>query len=170
MSDPNALTDAVADAQDAFTHAHGSPEFDPGIDASSKDAGVIQLQKGCQLLVAADVLRADGDHFTSVLEHAFAAIERTLEGYLVSIAGADPGEFHDHTRVYDRAGRASPIDATTLESIRSLYAARRTEHYYGSSITTRLQSTAMLEVATTLHDYLVAFDAEHERHCQCRPR
>lgn len=170
MSDPADLLDAVADAEDAFNHAHGSQEFDPGIDASSDDSGMIQLQKGCQLLVAADVLRSDGDHFTSVLEHAFAAIERTLEGYLVSIAGADPAEFHDHTKVYDRAGRETPIGATTLESIKALYAARRTEHYYGTSVTTKRQAIEMLEVATTLHDYLVAFDTELERHCQCRTR
>lgn len=167
MSDPAELLDALADAEDAFTHAHGSPEFEPGIDAGSDDSGVIQLQKRCRLLVTAATLQSNGDHFTSVLEHSFAAIERTLEGYLVSIAGADAAAFHDHTRIYDRAGRETPIDAGTLESIKALYAARRTEHYYGTSVTTRRQASAMLEVATTLHEYLVAFDTELERHCLC---
>lgn len=168
MSDPADLLDALTEAEDAFEHAHGKPEFEPGIDAGSDASpGAVRIQKGCRLLVAAATLRSDDDHFTSVLEHAFAAIERTLEGYLVAIAGADPVVFHDHEEVYDRAKRQTPLETSTLESIQALYAARRTEHYYGTSVTTRRQASAMLDVATILHDHLVGFDQELERYCQC---
>lgn len=168
MSDPTELVDALAEAEDAFEHAHGRPEFEPGVDAASDTPpGKVRIQKGCRLLLAANTLESDGDHFTSVLEHAFAAIERTLEGYLVAIAGDDPATFHDHTTVYDRAKRQAPVTTRTLDSIQALYAARRTEHYYGTSVTTRRQADTMLEVAKILHRHLVGFDPDLRRYCRC---
>lgn len=169
MSDPADLTEVLDAAEDAFAHAHGTPNFEPEI-ASDADAaaGEVQIQKGCRLLEAARVLNDEGDYYTSILEHSFAAVERTLEGYLVCFTGADPDDFHDHESAYQRARGQVPLEDATLETIEALYAARRTEHYYGTTFSTERQAAQMLRAATVLHEHVVGFDAELYRYCACR--
>lgn len=67
--------------------------------------------------------------------------------------------------MYDRASRQTPLETETLDAIKALYTTRRTEHYYGTNVTTKQQADGMLDVATILHDHLVAFDLK--RYCQC---
>ncbi|MFT4921559.1 MAG: hypothetical protein ACI8XM_000760 [Haloarculaceae archaeon] len=101
MSDPSRLTAALDAARDSFRHAHGAPTFEPTIDASTDaDEGEVQIQKACRLIEAATILQQSGEYYGSVLEHAFAAIERTLEGYLIAFADYEVTDFHDHTTVY----------------------------------------------------------------------
>lgn len=168
MSDPTELIDALDAAEDAFAHAHGEPTFEPHIDASSHaDDGAVQIQKACRLLQAARVLQDRGEYYTSVLEHGFAVIERTLEGYLVCFTGADPADFHDHETAYRRAREQAPIEGATLETIEALYDARRTEHYYGTAVSTERQADELLRAASALHEYLVGFDTDLRRYCVC---
>lgn len=168
MSDPAELTEALDDAEDAFAHAHGRPVFEPDINSGSDaDAADVLLQKACRLLLAADCLQDEGEFYTSILEHAFAAIERTLEGYLVAFTGAEPSDFHDHEDTYRRARGQVPLTKGTLESLEALYAARRTGHYYGTTVTTERQASEMLTAARRLHSHVVGFDPDLERFCVC---
>lgn len=168
MSDPARLVEALEDARDAFQHAHGVPTFEPGIDASQDAAdGEVQLQKACRLLHVARLLREEGAYYGSVLEHAFAAVERSLEGYLIAYAGYDVVDFRDHATVYERARHQVPLEPATLDSLAALYDDRRTEHYYGTTVTTERQADVMLEVAAALHDHVVGFDPELRGYCSC---
>jgi len=168
VTDPTRLTDALAVARDSFRHAHGAPTFEPGVDSSpDADEGIVQVQKACRLLGTGAALQDEGAFCGSVLEHAFAAIERTLEGYLIAFADYEVRDFHDHAAVYDRGRQQVPLESETLEVLEALYDDRRTEHYYGTTVTTERQAEAMLDVATALHDHIVQFDTEVTRYCQC---
>lgn len=168
MTDPTELTDAIDRTADAFSHAHGTPAFEPGIDASPDvESGKVQVQKGCRLLLAAESLQRNGEYYTSVVEHAFTAIERTLEGYLIRFAGSEPSDFHDHETVYRQAQRQAPLERDTLEALEALYSTRRTEHYYGTTVATERQATELLTVAEGLHEYVVGFEPVLEGYCSC---
>lgn len=91
MSDPQEIRDALARVEDAFHHGSGTPEFEPELDAAGEATeGRVVLQKGCRHLDAASTRLLAADFYTSVIEASFATIERTLEGYLVLVAGDDP--------------------------------------------------------------------------------
>lgn len=168
-SDPGDLRDALEAAEDAFDHAYGAPNYEPNITSGHvAEAGEIRFQKACRLLRAAAVLREEGQYYTSVLEHSFAAIERTLEGYLIAVAGADPDEFYDHETAYELAKSRSPLEERTIETIEGLYSKHRTEHYYQETVTTQRQAEEMCAVALCVHDYLAAFDGALQRYCCCR--
>lgn len=118
MSDPAQLTDALDAARDSFRHAHGAPTFEPTINAGvGADDGEVQIQKACRLIEAATVLEESGDYHGSVLEHAFATIERTLEGYLIAFGDYEVADFHDHTRVYERGHQQVPLTSETLDTL-----------------------------------------------------
>jgi hypothetical protein len=168
MSDPSRLTDALDNARDSFRHAHGTPTFEPTINASTDaNDGEVQIQKACRLIEAATVLQQSGEYYGSVLEHAFASVERTLEGYLIAFADYEVTDFHDHTTVYRRGKQQVPLTTETLETLEALYDDRRTEHYYGTTVTTKRQAETLLEVAVALHDHIVQFDPELTRYCNC---
>lgn len=168
MSDPGELLDAIAAAEDAFGHAHGQPTFEPEIN-SAPDAseGEVQIQKACRLLTLVRELDNVGDYYGAVLEHSFIAIEHTLQGYLLAMTGTDATDLQDHSSPYEFAKGQVPLEVDTVETLQMLYDARRTEHYYGTTVTTREQAEQMHAVATLVHDHVVSFDHETERHCLC---
>jgi DNA replicative helicase MCM subunit Mcm2 (Cdc46/Mcm family) len=114
-----------------------------------------------------DVLQQSGEYYGSVPEHAFASIERTLEGYLIAFADYEVTDFHDHTTVYRRGKQQVPLTPETLETLEALYDDRRTEHYYGTTVTTKRQAETMLKVAVALHDHIVRFDPKLTGYCNC---
>lgn len=66
-SDPQAVRDAGARAQDAFElRGRGRPTFEPGL--STDDDWETQLTKGCRLLEVADVLIEQGGYYTAIIE------------------------------------------------------------------------------------------------------
>lgn len=80
MSDPIAITDAIAAAEDGFDYAgYGRPDFEEGIDQTEE--WTVQLTKGCRNLEAARTLRNQDGFNGAVIELCFGAIERTFEGY-----------------------------------------------------------------------------------------
>jgi len=168
MSDPQELRRAIVAAEDAFSHAHGKPEFEPelnaGVDASD---GEVQIQKACRLLDLAHKIDEVGEYYGAILEHSFIAIEHTFQGYLLAMTGADESELRDHSSPYTFAKGQVPLKDETIEDLRTLYDARRTEHYYGTTVTTQTQAEQIRDVATLVHEHIVSFDQETERFCRC---
>lgn len=171
MTDPDDITTAISRVEDAFDHGHGEPEFEPKIDsATDANEGRVMLQKGCRNLEAASEQLLDAGFYTSVIEHSFAGIERTIEGYLVIVAGDDPEELRDHSTPYDRAKVQVPLQRGTIEAVEGFYGANRMTYYYGTSVATRLQAESLLELAHAIHEHVAGFDEGLGRACVCDDR
>lgn len=168
MSDPNELLERIATAEDAFGHALGRPTFEPQLDASSDTSdGEVQIQKACRLLELTHRIDDIGEYYGAILEHSFIIIEHTFQGYLLAITGIAPSELRNHTSPYEFAKGQVPLEDSTIDSLKALYDARRTEHYYGTTVTTKAQAKNMRAVASTVHEHIVGFDHEIEQFCLC---
>jgi hypothetical protein len=168
MSDPTALLDALTTAEDAFAHAAGDPLFEPGLDASPDAAdGAVQIGKACRLLELAHRIEELGPYYGAILEASFIAIEHTIQGYLLALTGVEDHELRDHDRPYELARGQVPLKEATIDRLERLYDARRTDHYYGTTVTTEQQATALRDVATAVHEHVVGFEGEVARLCTC---
>lgn len=168
MSDPGELLDRIAAAEDAFGHAHGSPKFEPGVNsAADASDGEVPIQKACRLLDVTARIDELGEYYGAILEHSFIVVELTLQGYLLAMTGTDARELRDHTSPYEYAKGQVPLEDATIESLKRLYDARRTDHYYGTTVTTETQARTMRTVAVAVHRHVVTFDPDLERFCRC---
>lgn len=101
------------------------------------------------------MLRAVNGYYTAVIELNFGAIERSIEAYLVRIAGHDVENFRDHGQSYERADQSGLFEDETAEAMMELYRENRTESYYGSGRSTEPQAEAMADQARGVHEYVV---------------
>lgn len=166
-SDPCELLEAISAAEDAFGHAHGRPTFEPTLNAGT-DAGdgEVQIQKACRLIELTHRIDDVGDYYGAILEHSFIVVEHTIQGYLLAMTGTDARNLRNHTSPYEFAKGQVPLERTTIESLQPLYDARRTKHYYGTTVTTESQALGMRRVATAVHEHVVTFDPRLEQFCQ----
>lgn len=168
MSDPTELLERIARAEDVFGHAHGRPTFEPELNATTDASdGEVQIQKACRLLELTHGIDELGKYYGAILEHSFIVIEHTLQGYLLAITGTDATELRNHTSPYEFAKGQVPLEDSTIDLLKALYDARRTEHYYGTTVTTKEQAKTMRAVASTVHEHVVTFDHDIEQFCLC---
>jgi len=120
-SDPKDVLDALEWAQDAFEGVGlGIPALEEGI--AEGGGWETQLTKACKLLEVVDVLRAENGYYTAVIELSFGVIERSIEAYLVRMAGHDVEEPEDrlelgvHEERRERVeGHPGPLDVRVGE-------------------------------------------------------
>lgn len=93
--DNSHIEDNLDDVQDLFDEKPS--EVETGLDVDSAD--MLQLRKACRLLEAARHLKSENGYYTVVIETSFAAIERTLQFYLIDNNLLDPEEYVDHREV-----------------------------------------------------------------------
>lgn len=168
MSDPAELREAIEAAEDAFSHADGRPEFEPDLNAAADaSSGEVQIQKACRLLELARRIEEVGEYYGAIFEHSLIAIEHTFQGYLLAMTGVDEAELRDHTSPYTFAKGQVPLEDRTIEDLKNLYEARRTKHYYGTTVTTKTQAERIRAVATIVHEHIVTFDQQTEQFCRC---
>ncbi|MEF8819703.1 MAG: hypothetical protein V5A82_08930 [Haloferacaceae archaeon] len=168
MGDPTDLLAEIAAAEDAFTHASGRPTFEPDVNAGADAAeGEIQIQKAYALLALAHEIDTLGGYYGAIIEHSFIVIEHTLQGYLLTMTGIDAVELRDHESPYEFARGRVPLEDETITSLQRLYDARRTSHYYGTTVTTADQAERMRRVARLVHEHIVTFDPALEQYCRC---
>lgn len=168
MSDPAELLDTIEAAEDAFGYATGRPIFEPGLNASPDASdGEVQIQKACRLLEVSTVLDNAGDYYGAILEQSFIVIEHTFQGYLIAVAGTDPADLRDHQAPYEFAKGQVPLADATIESLQGLYDARRTNHYYGTTVTTKTQAERMQTMANQIHSHIISFDHDLQTFCHC---
>lgn len=153
-SDPKDVLDALERAKDGFEGVGlGIPSVGEGI--AEGGGWETQLTKACKLLEVVDVLRAENGYYTAVIELSFGAIERSIEAYLVRMAGHDVDDFRDHEQNYERADQSGLFEAETAEAMVELYRENRTESYYGGGRSTEPQAEAMADLARGVHEYVV---------------
>jgi hypothetical protein len=151
-SDPQAITDALAAAIDAFNEeGHGIPTREDGIDSDAE--WKTQLTKGCQLLTAIEHISGHG-FYTATIELCFGATERSVEAYALAEGGDELDDFHDHTTCYDRATELGLLSRATTQDLRQLYDTNRTDSYYGGRRPTEQQAETMQELARSVHEYV----------------
>lgn len=168
MSDPAELIERLEAVEDAFSHARGRPTFEPELNsAPNAREGEVQIQKACRFLDLINRITSLGPYYGAILEHSFIVIEHTLQGYLLAMTGTDASELRDHTSPYEFAKGQVPLSDDTIDSLVRIYDARRTEHYYGTTVTTEAQAQNMREVATVIHEHVVSFDHRIEQFCHC---
>lgn len=165
-SDPGDVLDALERAQDAFEGVgFGIPEVEEGIEEGG--GWKTQLTKACKLLEVVDVLRAENGYYTAVVELCFGAVERSIEAYLVAMAGNEVEDFEDHEYCYERADQSGLFEPETAEAMLELYRENRTESYYGGGRSTEPQAEAMADLARGVHEYVVSQIREGGV-CSCR--
>jgi hypothetical protein len=151
-SDPQAITDALAAAIDAFNEeGYGVPTRE---DAINSDADwKTQLTKACRLLAAVDTLSGQ-NLYTATIELCFGATERSVEAYALAEGGDDLDDFHDHTTCYDRATALGLLSEPLTRDLRQLYDTNRTDSYYGGRRPTERQAETMQQLARSVHKYV----------------
>ena len=166
--EPADLSEAVAHAEDAFGRQLGRPDYEEGLDPESHDSDVIQLRKACRLLDACRLLREHDGYHTSVIEMAFAAIERTLEFYALTASNDTIDDFREgHDRAYDRGADLGLVTEETARRLKQLYRDNRAAAYYRDTVASAQQADAMFDLAVVIHDHVTDF-ARFSHECRCR--
>lgn len=151
-SDPQAITDALDAAVDAFNEeGYGVPTREDAIDSDAD--WKTQLTKACRLLAAVENITGQV-FYTATIELCFGATERSVEAYALAEGGDELNDFHDHTSCYDRATDLGLLSGTTTRELRQLYDTNRTDSYYGGRRPTERQADTMQQLAQRVHEHV----------------
>lgn len=152
-SDPQAITDALDAAIDAFNEeGYGVPKREEDIDPEAD--WKTQLTKACRLRAAVERIAGQG-FYTATIELCFGAIERSVEAFALAEGGDALEDFHDHTYCYDRATDLGLLSRTTADNLRHLYDSNRTDSYYGGRRPTERQADTMRQLSRSVHEYVI---------------
>ncbi|MFB6284290.1 MAG: hypothetical protein ABEK59_10230 [Halobacteria archaeon] len=91
MSDPNDLLDNLEDAERAFEKGPLDTEYEEGLE--SGESWKTQLTKACRYLESIRKLRSIDGYNGSVAELSFSSIERSIEAFLICMAGGEIKDF-----------------------------------------------------------------------------
>lgn len=142
---------ALAEAEDAFQRSLVNPE---AALAHISDESILQLRKACRLLDAAQFLLERDGHFTVIIEASFVAIERSLQYYVTEHGYSVPGQ--RHTEVYDRGVQAGLFSQEIADRLEALWTEHRSKSYYRTGIASEYRARMMYQLATAIHDEVVA--------------
>ncbi len=139
-------------------------EVEPGLEV--EDEALIQLRKACRILDGIRALRDIDRHHTLVVEGSFAAIERTVQFFVVQAGVADSNELTNHDDTFEYGARAGIFSQDTADELAELWKNYRNGLYYQEKRATAEQADAMLAYATCLHDHVLAL-AGQSHDCLC---
>lgn len=135
-----------------------------GLDVDTP--ATLQLRKACRLLAAADHLETEDGYYTVVIESSFAAIERTLQFYLLTNDFLSPEEYVDHREVYNRSYEAGLYNDRFKEKLVALWRENRSRSYYREGVGSKERAETMLKLARQVHSHVLQLAGEsHE--CLC---
>lgn len=156
------VEDLLDEAQSLFERAGETVEA--GLDVD--DAATLQLRKACRLIAAARFLRDRDGYYTVIVETSFAAIERTIQFYLLEGGLLHEDEYVDHAAVYERGTQAGLYDEAFAGKLDALWRNNRSETYYREGIATRARAEKMLALAEAIHAYVLQL-AGQRHECIC---
>jgi hypothetical protein len=161
MSGEDPCSDELSAVMTAFTQ-HGTVE--PGLDV--KDAALLQLRKACRILDGIRALRSIDRHYTLVVEGSFAALERTVQFYVVDRGLAKSNDMQSHEDTFEYGAQAGVFSQSTKDELVELWQNHRNGTYYQQERATAEQATAMLAYAECMHDHIPTL-AGRAHDCLC---
>lgn len=127
--------------------------LEEGLDVDG--TALLQLRKACRLLDAAGFLQKRGGFYTVIIESSFAAIERTIQFYLLEAGLLHGDEYVNHEEVYRRGTRAGLYDEEFAGKLEHLWRNNRSDTYYREGVATEERAGLMLELADEIHGYVL---------------
>jgi hypothetical protein len=149
MRDEDPCSDELSAAMAAFTQC-GTVE--PGLDVEG-DA-LLQLRKACRILDGIRALRDIDRHHTLVVEGSFAALERTVQFYVVERELAEVDNLMSHEDAFEYGMQAGVFSEATKDELVELWQTYRNETYYQQERATAEQAEAMLAYAEGMHGHI----------------
>lgn len=162
-----------SDAEDLLDEAHtlfesSGTNFEEGLDVD--DASMLQLRKACRMIDAANFLHEQDGYYTVIIEISFAALERTIQFYLLENGLLHEDEYVDHNTVYQRGTDAGLYNQEFADKLTSLWQNNRSDTYYREGVATEKRAEKMLELAETVHSHILQLAGEsHECICNTNP-
>jgi hypothetical protein len=99
-------------------------------------------------------LRDIDRHYTLVVEGSFAALERTVQFYVVDQGLVASDEMHSHEETFEYGAQAGVFSRSTKDELIELWKNHRNGTYYQQERATAEQATAMLAYAECMHDHV----------------
>jgi hypothetical protein len=161
MSNGDPCSDTLSAAVAAFSQ-RGTVE--PGLDVEGE--ALLQLRKGCRILDGVRALRDIDRHHTMVVEGSFAALERTVQFYVVDRELAETTDLLNHEDTFEYGVQAGVFSETTKDELVELWQNYRNGTYYQQERATAEQAEAMLAHAECMHDHIPEL-AGREHDCIC---
>jgi len=163
--DNSSIEDTLEQVLEEFRSGIENPEEGLDVDEPS----LLQLRKACRLLEAAHLLQRQDGYYTVIIEASFAAIERTIQYYLLDNSYIHEDEFVDHTKVYEMGETAGLYRNEFKDKLIHLWKNNRSRTYYREGIGTRSRAQLMLQLASEIHGHILQLSGEkHECVCQTR--
>lgn len=126
--------------------------IEPGLDVAGE--ALLQLRKACRILDGVRALRDVDRHHTLVVEGSFAALERTVQFYVVDRGLAETDDLMNHEDTFEYGVQAGVVsDATKVELV-ELWQNYRNGTYYQQERATAEQAEAILGYAECMHDHV----------------
>lgn len=138
--------------------------IEAGLDV--EEDALIQLRKACRILDGVRSLREIGDHYTLIVEGSFAAIERTVQFYVVNVGKASSDEITSHADTFALGEEAGVFSPSTANELTELWRNYRNGTYYQQERATKEQAEAMFQYATRLHEHISRL-ARRRHDCIC---
>jgi hypothetical protein len=149
MSNADPCSDELSAVVAAFNR-RGTVE--PGLDVEG-DA-LLQLRKACRILDGIRALRDIDRHHTLVVEGSFAALERTVQFYVVDRGLAESNDLLSHEDTFDYGVQTGVFSQSTKAELIELWKNHRNSTYYQQERATAEQATAMLTYAECMHEHI----------------
>jgi hypothetical protein len=140
-------------------------QFEEGLDVD--DPTLLQLKKACRMIDAAQFLQQEDGYYTVVIETSFAAIERTIQFYLLDTGLLHEDEYINHENVYQKGEDAGLYTEEFAGKLTNLWRNNRSDTYYREGIATEERAKMMLELAEAVHIHVLQLAGDsHE--CICK--
>ena len=149
MSSEDPCSDELSAAVSAFTQ-RGTVE--PGLAVEGE--ALLQLRKACRILDGIRALRNIDRHHTLVVEGSFAALERTVQFYVVDRGLAGTDDLMNHEDTFEYGVQAGVFSEATKDELVELWQNYRNGTYYQQERATAEQAEAMLAYAECMHDHV----------------
>ena len=160
--DNSHIEDTLDEVQTLFNR--NPRDVETGLDVD--DPATLQLRKACRLLESACHLQSENGYYTVVIETSFAAIERTLQFYLIENGFLSPEEYIDHREVYERSHEIGLYNESFREKLIGLWRDNRSRSYYREGVGSEERADKMLELAEEIHSHVLQLAGESHK-CIC---
>lgn len=149
MSGEDPCSEELSDVVVAFSR-RGTVE--PGLDIEGE--ALLQLRKACRILDGIRVLRDIDRHHTLVVEGSFAALERTVQFYVVDQGLAESNDMQSHEDTFEYGAQAGLFSQSTKNELIELWQNHRNGTYYQQERATAEEAAAMLGYAECMHEHI----------------